>query len=78
MNPISLALSAAAVAMLGISGLIGRVRLNRAAFTVAVAIFAALAVFAIVMLWRVEHWGWPGEMPEGRMGTTNVAPDHQP
>jgi hypothetical protein len=66
-NPISLALGATAIALLGISELVRSVRLNRAAFAIAVAVFAALAVFAIVMLWRVEHWGWQGDMPEGRI-----------
>jgi hypothetical protein len=63
LNPISLALGATAIALLGISELIRRVRLNPAAFAIAVAVFAALAVFAIVMLWHVEQWGWPKDMP---------------
>jgi hypothetical protein len=70
MSPISLALGATAIAMLGIGELIRRMRLNRAAFAIAVAVFVALTVFAIVMLWRVEHWGRPGDMPEGRNATT--------
>lgn len=71
MNPISLALGATAIALLAISELIRSVRLNRAMFAIAVAVFAALAVFAIVMLWRVEHWGWPADMPEGRSPGSN-------
>jgi len=78
MNPISLALGATAIAVLGISELMRRVRLNAAALAIAVAVFAALAVFTIVMLWRVEQWGWPKDMPEGRGGTTNVGPDQRP
>jgi hypothetical protein len=66
MNSISLALGATVIALLGISGLIRRARLSRVAFVIAVALFAALAVFAIVMLWRGNHWGWPRDMPEGR------------
>jgi len=67
LNSMSIAMGATAIAMLGISELIRRVRLSRAAFAIAVAVFAALAVFAIVMLWHADDWGWPRDMPEGRV-----------
>jgi len=64
--PTALALSAAAVALLGISGFLTRRggRLSRVAFAITVVIFSVIAVCCVVMLWQVDHWGWPEDMPE--------------
>jgi hypothetical protein len=67
-DPVAFALGGSAVALLGTTLILGNVRLNRAAFAITVAVFAALAVFATVMLWRVNRWGWPANMPEGPAG----------
>jgi uncharacterized membrane protein YidH (DUF202 family) len=78
-TPTALALSAATVALLGISAFLTRRegRLSRVAFAITVAIFSAIAVYCVVLLWQANHWGWPGDMPEGiqhpRAGTDHVA-----
>ena len=55
----ALALITDAVALLGISGFLTRrgARLSRVTFAITVAIFSVIAMYCVVMLWHVDHWG---------------------